>query len=721
MTNIMKTLNIYKNTTLALMALTMGLSLVGCAEDSELIYQGAQQLSVKPLILDNKVSRATTASEASLNEDKLYNFNIKMFGEYNECKVDKTFTAGLESGKEEVIAQNNWKVEKDLQEGNTYSVKSVANATGSGDVQTDVDIWKPYDATSNSNKMFLMSSIQDYQVTKEPTQTIPVNLARAAAKIALTIHVDVEGYTAGQAKWQLKNYNAKTTIFGDNTETELKDGEMVEAQGGSGEYTVTTYSYATQWNDDTKAPAIYLQVPLTADGNTEMNYYKIPVRDPKATGEDAKKLNRNTIYTIDAKINNKGGSSEIGYITTGKVVYDVLPWSDGGTTDIDANTSYLMVTPKVVYMKNVDTDMSVTYKSSSPVNIVSKKVYYIDNEGNTEEYFEGYKETVKETVTYTTTEQVWVPRYWDEEKRKWVKGHYEDREVEKTKQEEVPFYPYPTKMLLQNEKDGDNLGGKIVINSPIPKNRFSKYIVLTLKNAEGKEATVKYKQSPLIETQNFFGDYSSRSVSGWAYRTAAGQNNYNYYTYDYNGGYEAKYYENSYIYSFYDDTSFDNLKNNRMYIIQVSSTKDSKYNIAHPNIDKSTGYTNDEVVSPAFMIASQLGAVKSKYFTQSKAKTHCETYREVKKENGKQVKYDGWRLPTKAEIQFIVDFQKESYKNNKGEKKQPIKPVLEGANYYTLNNIDVATNISGANSGTFVRCVRDLTPAEVEELDKQMK
>ena len=708
----MKTLNIYKNTTLALMALTMGLSLVGCAEDSELIYQGAQQLSVKPLILDNKVSRATTASDASLNEDKLYNFNIKMFGEYNECKVDKTFTTGLQSGKEEVIAQNNWKVEKDLQEGNTYSVKSVANATGSGDVQTDVDIWKPYDATGNSNKMFLMSSIQDYQVTKEPTQTIPVNLARAAAKIALTIHVDVEGYTAGQAKWQLKNYNAKTTIFGSNTETELKDGEMVEAQGGSGEYTVTTYSYATQWTDDTNAPAIYLQVPLTADGNTEMNYYKIPVRDPKATGEDAKKLNRNTIYTIEANINNKGGSSEIGYITTGKVVYDVLPWSDGGTTDIDANTSYLMVTPKVVYMKNVDEDMSVTYKSSSPVKILSKKVYYIDNEGNTEEYFQGYVETVYET----TIEKVWVDGHWSW--HGWIDGHYEDKEVKK----EVQFKPYPTKIELQNEKDGENLGGKIVINSPIPKNRFSKYIVLTLKNAEGKEATVKYKQSPLIETQNFFGDYSSRSKSGWAYRKPNGELVRNrLYTYDHNGGYIAKYYKNSDINSFYDDTSFDNLKNNRMYIIQVSSTKDSKYNIAHPNIDKSTGYTNDEVVSPAFMIASQLGAVRSANFDQSGAKTHCETYREVKKENGKQVIYDGWRLPTKTEIQFIVDFQKESYKNNKGEKKQPIKPVLEGANYYTLNNIDVATNISGANSGTFVRCVRDLTPAEVDELDKQMK
>lgn len=376
----MKTLNIYKNTTLALMALTMGLSLVGCAEDSELIYQGAQQLSVKPLILDNKVSRATTASDANLNEDKLYNFNIKMFGEYNECKVDKTFTDGLESGKEKVIDQNNWKVKNDLQEGNTYSVKSVANAnaTVSGDVQTDVDIWKPYDANGNSNKMFLMSSIQDYEVTKEPTQTIPVNLARAAAKIVLTVHVNVEGYTAGKAKWQLMNYNAKTTIFGDHQESELKNGDKVEAQGGSGKYTVTTYSYATQWTDDTNAPAIYLEVPLTAaDGKTEINYYKIPVRDPKATGEDAKKLNRNTIYTINANINNKGGSSEIGYITEGKLVYDVLPWSDGGTTDIDANTSYLMVYPQSLIMKNIAKDnTSISYKSSTELEITIDEVYY---------------------------------------------------------------------------------------------------------------------------------------------------------------------------------------------------------------------------------------------------------------------------------------------------------------------------------------------------------
>lgn len=683
MTNIMKTLNIYKKTTLALMALTMGLSLVGCAEDSELIYQGAQQLSVKPLILDNKVSRATTPSDANLNEEKLIKFNIKMFGEYDECKVDETFTKNLQSGKAEVIAKDNWKVEKDLQEGKIYNVKSVANATGTGDVQTDLDIWKPFHATNNGNKTFLMSSIENYKVTNEPNQTIPVSLTRAAAKVILKVHVKVKGYTAGQATWMLKNYNAKTTIFGNNTETDLQDGNvMLAAEGGTGEYTITTYSYAMKWDDDTKAPAIYLQVPLTTqvDGvdKTELNLYKIPVRDPKDA--NAKTLARNTLYKIEATINNKGGSSEIGYITEGKLVYDVLPWSEGETTNIDANTSYLMVSPKVVYMKNVKDDISVTYKSSSPVTIVDKKVYYIDNEGNTEVYSKEYVET------------------YGREK----------------------FKPYPTKMELQN--------GKIVIQSPIPRNRFSKYIVLTLKNTEGKEATVKYKQSPLIETQNFEGYYSSRSKDGWVspenpYGTSRDIYNAYYNKWGYIEGYGYAYYaryvkkENNKtkLIEYYSGNPASGIDNNRMYIIQVSSTKNSTYNIAHP-IAGANGYSTDNVVSPAFMIASQLGAIYTDYLAKSDAPGHCKTYREVDV-NGN--KYDNWRLPTAAEIKFIADFQKESFKPNSKAEKKPIKTVLSGQYYYTMDGNKIDTGMS--SSGTAIRCVRDLTPKEVEELDKQMK
>lgn len=702
MTNIMKTLNIYKNTTLALMALTMGLSLVGCAEDSELIYQGAQQLSVKPLILANKVSRATTASDENLNEDKLYNFNIKMFGEYNECKVDKTFTTGLQSGKEEVIAQNNWKVEKDLQEGNTYSVKSVANATGSGDVQTDVDIWKPYDATGNSNKMFLMSSIQDYKVTKEPTQTIEVNLARAAAKIVLTVHVDVEGYTAGQAKWQLKNYNAKTTIFGDNAASELKDGEMVEAQGESGEYTVTTYSYATQWTDDTNAPAIYLQVPLTADGNTEINHYKIPVRDPKATGEDAKKLNRNTIYTIDAKINNKGGSSEIEYITTGKVVYDVLPWSDGGTTDIDANTSYLMVYPQSLIMKNIAKDnTSISYKSSTELEITIDEVYYYNKNGKKTIINEGYTE-------------------------------------KDDKGKDVQLYPKVTLSTGENGK----YQGKINIESAVPINLTAKYIVFSVKTKDGKDSKqVIVKQYPLKYVQNIAGWYSTkdnwvdwesdRNVRG-PFKERQDTKKYKdswmtsrvYGTFDRSTG----------IWDIYDDESYKRVgggmfnpkyeytyqakvhncnteqDNNHMYVIQITKS-DGTYKIARPRFNNLK--SDDHTVSPAFMLASQLGVV-SAFDSFKDAANHCEKYVEVSKN---KKRYDDWRLPTQEEINSIVEFQNDKKAANTMDR------VLKGYYYWTANggksNKVPGSNIN--NSPGAVRCIRDLSPAEVQELENNLK
>lgn len=699
----MKTLNIYKNTTLALMALTMGLSLVGCAEDSELIYQGAQQLSVKPLILDNKVSRATTASEASLNEDKLYNFNIKMFGEYNECKVDKTFTTGLQSGKEEVIAQNNWKVEKDLQEGNTYSVKSVANATGSGDVQTDVDIWKPYDATGNSNKMFLMSSIQDYQVTKEPTQTIPVNLARAAAKIALTIHVDVEGYTAGQAKWQLKNYNAKTTIFGSNTESELKDGEMVETQGGSGEYTVTTYSYATQWNDDTKAPAIYLQVPLTADGNTEMNYYKIPVRDPKATGEDAKKLNRNTIYTIDAKINNKGGSSEIGYITTGKVVYDVLPWSDGGTTDIDANTSYLMVYPQSLIMKNIAKDnTSISYKSSNELEITIDEVYYYNKNG------------VKTAIK---------------------KGYTEKDD----KGKDVQLYP---RISLSTDENG-KYQGKINIESAVPINLTAKYIVFSVKTKDGKDSKqVIVKQYPLKYVQNIAGWYSTKDLDNWIdwerdqtkhnavgkdwgqyYGKTSGDSWFNAKVYGTFKNPYSSYGENvTGIWEYEDQgrgktdwqayvTSYTTSQaNNHMYVIQITKS-DGTYKIARPKFNNLK--SDDHTVSPAFMLASQLGIVQPFNSFETAAK-HCDAYVEVSKS---KKRYDDWRLPTQEEINSIVEFQNDKKAANTMDR------VLVGQYYWTANG-GRSNEVPGWSTENYpgaVRCIRDLSPAEVQELENNLK
>lgn len=707
MTNIMKTLNIYKKTTLALMALTMGLSLVGCAEDSELIYQGAQQLSVKPLILDNKVSRATTASDANLNEDKLIKFNIKMFGEYDECKVDETFTKNLKSGKAEVIAKDNWKVEKDLQEGKIYNVKSVANATGIGDVQTDLDIWKPFPATNNGNKTFLMSSIEDYKVTNEPNQTIPVSLTRAAAKVILKVHVKVEGYTAGQATWMLKNYNAKTTIFGNNTETDLQDGNvMLAAEGGTGEYTITTYSYAMKWDDDTKAPAIYLQVPLTTqvDGveKTELNYYKIPVRDPKATDANPKTLARNTLYKIDATINNKGGSSEIGYITEGKLVYDVLPWSEGGTTDIDANTSYLMVYPQSLIMKNIAKDnTSISYKSSTELEITIDKVYYYNKNGKKTIINEGYTEK-------------------DDNGK------------------DVQLYPKVTLSTGENGK----YQGKINIESAVPINLTAKYIVFSVKTKDGKDSKqVIVKQYPLKYVQNIAGWYSTkdnwvdwesdRNVRG-PYSQPQGTKKYKdgwmtsrvYGTFDRSTG----------IWDIYDDESYKRVgggifnpkyeytyqakvhncnteqDNNHMYVIQITKS-DGTYKIARPKFNNLK--SDDHTVSPAFMLASQLGVVQP-FNTFEDAAKHCDAYVEV---SMNKKRYDDWRLPTQEEINSIVEFQDDKKAANTMDR------VLIGRYYWTANGgrSNEVPDWSSNNYPGAVRCIRDLSPTEVQELENNLK
>lgn len=707
MTNIMKTLNIYKKTTLALMALTMGLSLVGCAEDSELIYQGAQQLSVKPQILDSKVSRATD-SDAKLNENKLIKFNIKMFGEYDECKVDKTFTDGLQSGKAEVIEKDNWKVKKDLQEGKTYNVKSVANATGTGDVQTDLDIWKPFHATNNGNKTFLMSSIENYKVTNEPNQTIPVSLTRAAAKVILKVHVNVEGYTAGQATWKLKNYNAKTKIFDDNSEIDLQDGDvMLEAEGGTGEYTITTYSYAMHWDDDTKAPAIYLQVPLTTkvDGvdKTELNLYKIPVRDPKATGANAKTLARNTLYKIDATINNKGGSSEIGYITEGKLVYDVLPWSEGETTNIDANTSYLMVYPQSLIMKNIATDnTSISYKSSDELEITIDEVYYYNKNGTKTAINEGYTE-------------------------------------KDDKGKAVQLYP---KVTLSTDANG-KYQGKINIESAVPINLTAKYIVFSVKTKDGKDSKqVIVKQYPLKYVQNIAGWYSTKDLTDWI-DWERDQTPHKSIGYDYEGlgPWSKKYYYGKYskdswfkakVYGTfenqtgiweYNDHSYTQNQctakvttcstsqaNNHMYVIQITKS-DGTYKIARPRFNNLK--SDDHTVSPAFMLASQLGTVQP-FSTFEDAANHCDAYVEVSKN---KKRYEDWRLPTQEEINSIVEFQNDKKAANTMDR------VLVGRYYWTANG-GKSNEVPGwttDNSPGAVRCIRDLSPDEVQELENNLK
>ena len=152
-----------------------------------------------------------------------------------------------------------------------------------------------------------------------------------------------------------------------------------------------------------------------------------------------------------------------------------------------------------------------------------------------------------------------------------------------------------------------------------------------------------------------------------------------------------------------------------MYHVHVTATS-SDYVVAIPRLD-TDGYTessadNSRLVSPSFMIASQLGGVNNNNSMWGgasdlpggieQAKKHCEQYVEVSTE-GKV--YDDWRLPTAAEIAIIISHQDDS---------NAMDVVLSGTRYYCAYNTDGNGNViytketgKPARRSSHVRCVRD--------------
>lgn len=150
--------------------------------------------------------------------------------------------------------------------------------------------------------------------------------------------------------------------------------------------------------------------------------------------------------------------------------------------------------------------------------------------------------------------------------------------------------------------------------------------------------------------------------------------------------------------------------NNQMYVIQITEadiSTSNPYTLGRPTLD-SKSQSQDKVVSPAFMIASQLGAVSSSSYNASTAAAHCRHYMEVELRDGQHVRYTGWRLPTAAEVAYIVRWQNQKW--------DTIDEVLTGHYYYDLSGGSADTGYTDDNE-TYVRCVRDLTVEEVNALN----
>ena len=155
----------------------------------------------------------------------------------------------------------------------------------------------------------------------------------------------------------------------------------------------------------------------------------------------------------------------------------------------------------------------------------------------------------------------------------------------------------------------------------------------------------------------------------------------------------------------------DSEEKNHLYTIQFSSNKyATDYTIAKPVVNNEN-MSADNTVSPAYILASTAKGETIVKDNQA-AKDYCKKYQEkATTYKGESLELNGWRLPTKEEINRIYKLGNED--------KAISKQLLRGEYYWTLDGDKTVRNGNNPQNGTYVRCVHDLTPGEIELIEKQ--
>lgn len=571
---------------------------------------------------------------------------------------------------------------------------------------------------------------------------LSVVLRRAAAKIVVRINKGtdvkfVDNPTHYQAGYYLRNMPYSTSLVsGVNGEPALITPDINSSKyfdWRQDAVTVTAYAYAHNWEQGdilTKEVRLIVNIPLEYDSDgpsgpdkpelKESNYYQIPVSNTKS-------LERNSYYEVVVTVNAPGGSKPSDPTELTGISYSVHDW-EYVTVDVGGETerpAFLTLNEYEMEMHNMaDDNTTLEFASSSQVTATIDRVYYIDKFGQ-EKDLELNPETGKYGEKYTTGGG-WFPSetHWKNE---------------------------CTVRITPDE----NITGKIHVHGDVPGNNAVRYIEFTVTNEDGISRKVKVVQYPLTYITNVEGDYSYRDdfvsnapdgTSGLTtWLLLAGKNKNDIIGKEYNknqrfsdwrtscswsnnrwsygrgtedffvskvaqninastGLCQIRYYswkeeKTSLLDPLYSydiaTSSIRGLNNHRMYHVTITATSD-EYTLGRPRItDGKTdpGADNAVLVSPSFMLASQLGAVMPAD-NVNVAASHCEQYVEVASDG---TVYDDWRLPTKAEVNIIYKYQNSS---------DVMDVVLGGDSYWSASGL---VNKPGASisSSQAIRCIRD--------------
>ena len=661
------------------------------------------------------VTKATTPGTTGWNENLVATADVFFFDADNGARVHYQRIEGQSIQTSGEVALS---LRKDEVQTGTYDIYVIANYTGASlsGVQTveqlkELTMTTAFKFPTQANgyeDSFLMDGKKENVSGSALVGDIPVgiDLARAAAKIRVKINygtaqdgtVYAPATTEGAPQKRMMNYATVSTLLTEaealTTAEERGLQSMVSYQDVTDNEAVF-YSYANEWsfNPESSQVDLYnesyillnLPVMVTKPGEDPVtrypNYYRVSLNN----GTGVQSLERNHFYDISVTVAANGSGEE----TVPVDLVGMLQVQDWQGVDINVgneDAEFLEVNEEHIRINNANEDNSLMFYSSSVVTrIVVSDVKYVDKFG--------------------------VERPITENGRDYPQGS---------------IY-YPTVDWNRSEVEGAvTINSRELINVP-------KTFTLTITNDDGLSKTVYVEQYPLeyiTSTQGWYSwrDYytiNGRTYQGSTYETfvrngrtsGEGFDSRVVHSYDIDEGsstlYEYSYNDNGRRSESRGNSS--SLNNAHIYHVHITAAS-TEYKLGYPKITNGRtdgGNDNARVVSPSFMIASQLGAVNGSYTIETAAR-HCENYGEATgvvwtsnnwgqaTANYDNIKYyDDWRLPTEAELRIIARFQRTA--------NSAIDVVLGGRNYWSASG---SINLGQGNSGTYLRCVRDVKPEE---------
>ncbi|MCR6503888.1 fimbrial tip adhesin FimD [Bacteroides muris (ex Fokt et al. 2023)] len=577
---------------------------------------------------------------------------------------------------------------------------------------------------NNAPEAFLMDGIArqkgsagDNVVLNRAGQTedtlLESTLRRAAAKIVVVITQGEEvrftedPATAG-AVYYLRNMPYTTSVLsGVDGEAELmstlpaapSDYFKWDLEAAPKKIVVTAYAYAHDWNDKSQLEnevRLIVNIPLAAkqnDGTQEFgevmdSYYQIPVSKDK-------KLERNTCYYVTATVNAPGAQDPSEPETLQNVEYSVVEWEDK-TVNVGGESErpiFLYVNEEEMAMYNMESDNTTLHFSSSmPVEAEVTGAYYIDKFGQETNVTGAIRDQISATPAEGLSGNIAVHSPVPTNNAiRYIKlkvSHKDNPTISR----EVTVAQYPLEYITNIQgwySYRDDFGANGADGKP------TTYELLNGEDVAGKTFQSSIKQRRVAcswDSGNW--SYSNQSEGFFRSKVAKsksdGTSDIYYYSWQQTGGLRG------YRYSI--NESIGNLNNARMYHVRITATS-SEYTLGKPRITDGktdSGQDNAKLVSPSFMIASQLGAVSGA--NEALAASHCEQYVEVYKDaTGMAIHLNDWRLPTEAELKIIAKFQQ-----TEG---SAVDVVLGGRNYFSASGI---VDLGQGNRGNFLRCIRDV-------------